>query len=548
MATTPYTGYTSSNLPATVTTTPVSPTSTFQTPSVVTPTSSSVSTNANFSQIAAPTTPLPSFTPPTVVPDTSKVAGIVAGTNENLVQQQQAEIAKSQEQQMYDAINQKIKENLGLSGTAGVDERKATDQANLMKTEDVTGKKATVKSLLAQIAANKVNGTIGGTVTPVGGITQGQYDSQIESKNLMLGAQLLVAQGQYDSAKEAVTDAITMKYAPEEARNNALLKYAEINKEALGKKADQIKELAQARIKDAEERKANETQIQSLGLTIAKNGAPASVVSALNKAKTFNDAVITASPYLQSKADKADLSYKVAQTAKIYNDIKESARKNGSNIDPSQSLAYAQEYAATGKIPTGIPKGGFGTVAQWAKELPKQNGEIISTATGVHPGQDSTYADALSNLSSVVKLAQDLKEQDKNRIGGVVGGTLGAITGSKAQGNYLSTRSQIVDLLSRARSGAALTENEVKTYEGMLPGRFSESFGVGQNSDVKIQQFVDSITKDMQNKAAAKGWSIYGVSKVKPQGADHEYTVGALIQANGQTGRVNADGSITLIQ
>lgn len=217
------------------------------------------------------------------------------------------------------------------------------------------------------------------------------------------------------------------------------------------------------------------------------------------------------------------------------------------NIDPSQILAYAQEYAASGKIPTGIPKGAFGIVSQIAKEAPKQEGEIVSSSTGVKPATDSTYADALSNLSSVVKLAQTLKEQDKNRIGGVLSGTLGAITGSESQGQYLSTRQQIVDLLSRARSGAALTEQEVKTYEGMLPGRFSEPFGLGQNSETRIQNFIDTLTQDLTNKSASKGWSIYGVSKIKLDDGN-EYTVGQTINnAQGQKGRVNADGSITLL-
>ena len=370
-------------------------------------------------------------------------------------------------------------------------------------------------------------------------------------KALSLGQQAAIASANYDKAKNYADQIITAKYAGIEADITAKKTNLDaLDKYTLTPAQEKLKATQQALLtkqtQDIAEAKQTQKDLQNLSLSIAKNGAPTKVMDSITNAKSFNDAIIAASPYLQSAADKADTSYKIAQTAKIYSDIQQSAETAGSNLDPSQSLAYAQEYASTGKIPTGIPKGGFGKVSQWAKELPKQTGEIVSTATGVHPAQDSTYADALSSLSSVVKLAQDLKIQDKSRIGGLISGTLGAITGSEAQSKYLSTRGQIVDLLSRARSGAALTENEVKTYEDMLPGRFSETLGIGQNSDVKIQNFVDAITKDMTNKSNAKGWSIYGVTPIKL--GDKEYKVGDIIKSGDQSGRINSDGSITLIQ
>lgn len=441
---------------------------------------------------------------------------------------------------------------------------KAADTANLYSVSGVNDAYKQLKDLNAQAIGLKNEATAIPIQTPLAyqGTAATQQTiasvnrdklSQNALKALSLGQQAAIAQGNYDVAKNLADQQIEVKYSQMEADlKSKQTQLAALDKYQLTPAQEKAKVALDRKYKVQEQemadKKAQEKELQALSIKISANGAPRQVVQAITNAKSFNDAIIAASPYLQSAADKADVSYKIAQTAKIYSDIKNDAMTAGSNLDPSQSLAYAQEYAATGKIPTGIPKGGFGKVSAWAKELPKQNGEIVSTATGVHPAQDSTYADALSSLSSVVKLAKDLKTQDKSRIGGLIGGTLGAITGSTAQGRYLSTRSQIVDLLSRARSGAALTEQEVKTYESMLPGRFSEPFAIGQNSDVKIQQFVDAITKDMQNKANAKGWSIYGISKVKPQGADHEYTVGDIIQVNGQTGRVNSDGSITIVQ
>lgn len=51
----------------------------------------------------------------------------------------------------------------------------------------------------------------------------------------------------------------------------------------------------------------------------------------------------------------------------------------------------------------------------------------------------------------------------------------------------------------------------------------------------------------LKNSLATNGLSIYGYSKVNIGGS--EYTVGDLItNASGQVGRVNPDGSITLVQ
>ena len=282
--------------------------------------------------------------------------------------------------------------------------------------------------------------------------------------------------------------------------------------------------------------------INKVASMAAKNGAPLSVIAKIGQARSVAEANTLAADYMQ---DPLETAYKKAQIAKIYKDISESG-VGGGTTDPAQLVAYAQEYASTGKIPSGLPKGSFGVISQVAKEMPKQKGEIVSTATGVRPTGDTQYIDALANLSSVLSLATELKQLDKERIGGVVSGTLGKVFGSDDQQRYIDQRSQIIDLLSRARSGAALTASEEKRYSDMLPGRFSETFGLGVDSEKKIDNFIKTITADIQNKTAAKGLSVYGISKVKV--GDTEYTVGDIVDNGRQKGRVNPDGSITIIQ
>jgi hypothetical protein len=119
--------------------------------------------------------------------------------------------------------------------------------------------------------------------------------------------------------------------------------------------------------------------------------------------------------------------------------------------------------------------------------------------------------------------------------------------GSADQGSYLATRKAIVDDIQRMQSGAALTAEEQSFYADYLPGRLSESFFLGQDSLKKIENFETIMNNKLDNKLRTYGLSIYGYSKVKI--GDKEYTVGDLItNASGQVGRVNSDGSITLVQ
>lgn len=271
---------------------------------------------------------------------------------------------------------------------------------------------------------------------------------------------------------------------------------------------------------------------------------PPEVYESIKNAQDENDAFIAAGDLLYSENDMLDAQYKRAQIAKAYHDI---SMDNSFGRDPSLMIAYANQYAATGQIPTGLPKGSFGVVAQIAKELPKSPGQIVSRSTGITPTGDTTLQSGLGALYSATELAKQLKELDEQRWAGIIGGTAGKVLGSDEQRRYMDLRSQVIDLLSRARSGAALTVQEEERYGDMLPGRFSEPFGFGADSTVRIDNFINALESDITNKASAQGWAVNGVSKVKIAGS--EYKVGdILMNGDGQTGRINADGSVTVIQ
>ncbi len=303
------------------------------------------------------------------------------------------------------------------------------------------------------------------------------------------------------------------------------------------------KEQADAKAKvDAE----FQTEKNKLLTDAATAGADPSIINSIKDAPDYNSAFAAYAKSPVGQNALLDAQYKKAQIAKIYSDIANSDSTAGGKGDPSLMIAYAQEFAETGKIPTGIPKGSFGTISQIAQELPKNKGQILSRSTGVSPSSDPTLQTAMGSLYSAIELAKQLKTLDDERWGGLVSGTLGKITGSEAQSRYVNLRAQIVDLLGRARSGAVLNPSEEELYSSMLPGRFSNPLGLGQDSGLKIDSFINSLTSDLQNKADIQGWVINGFSKVNLGGK--EYTVGDVVTAgNGSKGRINANGTITLI-
>jgi hypothetical protein len=126
-------------------------------------------------------------------------------------------------------------------------------------------------------------------------------------------------------------------------------------------------------------------------------------------------------------------------------------------------------------------------------------------------------------------------------------GTKNAILPSTQSQQYNNLRGEIVDLLARARSGAALTANEEATYLKKLPGNFSKSLFLGGSGDTKIDSLKSSITGKLDTSLQTNNLAIYGYSTVNVGG--QPFVVGQTVtNSQGQTGRINADGTITLTQ
>ena len=218
--------------------------------------------------------------------------------------------------------------------------------------------------------------------------------------------------------------------------------------------------------------------------------------------------------------------------------------KVDSSLDPENIYAYMQQYAATGRVPIGMPKGTFGIISQGAKELPRATGAIVNRITGVADINVPAMAqEDYTRLYNIINNVKRLKELDDKRWGGVLAGTAGKVFGATEQSNFLAVRKAIIDDIQRMQSGAALTAEEVAFYSSYLPGRFSESFFLGQESSNTINNFSDLMNNRLKERLDINSLSLYGYSKVKISGK--EYTVGDTIIYNGQQVTVLPDGSLS---
>ena len=463
--------------------------------------------------------------------------GMIAGANTTLSEiiKQLTPTEKSAAEQKQQTLLDQMASLVGQQAQKAADQLTAEQSAGLPQLRQqfadinaqILSKTAEDKALDA--AYQQANVGAEGKAITLGSI-QGQeaqnYRAYLAQKNAnaaaigLLQARALGLQGQVATAQDTVNRAVDLKY---QTIQNSLDVYRaqlealtpQLNKEERVLQQAQTV-LLQQRQQQIEDAKNNEKQIQNLMLEAAKSGVTDNnLLNAISSAKTYTQALQLATPAIakvQKQSNDLDIAYKQAQIANIRSQISDRASSgSGSAADPATILAYAQQYAASGQIPTGIPKGSFGVISQVAKELPKPTGTLVDINTGVKPSKlNEGQMSGITALFDVVNKAQELKELDKNRIGGIIPGILGKITGSQAQSQYLSTRNEIVDLLARARSGAALTQTELNQYENKLPGRFSEPFGLGTDSQVAIDNFIKSIRGSLNSKLQLNGVEIIG--------------------------------------
>ena len=128
-------------------------------------------------------------------------------------------------------------------------------------------------------------------------------------------------------------------------------------------------------------------------------------------------------------------------------------------------MAYAQQYASNGNIPTGLPKNTFGIISQIAKELPKADGTLVDKNTGIKssaikPTQEDAILAAYNLKTNVIP---ELKKAYDNVNTGLLPGLFGS-AGIKTQAmtHFEDVRTQFLNQLLLANSGKVVSDKELK--------------------------------------------------------------------------------------
>lgn len=376
-------------------------------------------------------------------------------------------------------------------------------------------------------------------------------------QSLSVSAALEAANGNISLANDLVDRAVAQRFDPIKERIavatanlDLILKSPEYSVADKNRAAKQ--KAAQDKLaKETATQEENAKAIYQTMIDAAKNGADALTLKKIQESKTKEQALkisteagFIVDPLARKKA-QADIDYTISQTAENYAQaqkaIAEAKGGGTAGMDAAQLIAYANQYSTTGMIPTGLPKGTFGVVAQFAKEAGVQPGALVSRTTGVKDSKvPAAEQDDLTRLYNIVEMTKKLEALDKGRLGGITGGLINAVSGN--QSAYLAQRKGIVDEIARMQTGAALTLQEQEFYKSYLPGAFSKALFIGASSQKQIDNFQSIMEEKLKNSLANKNLVIGGYSTVKLGGQD--YHVGDIISVNGVQGRVLSDGSI----
>lgn len=488
----------------------------------------------------------------------------VAGLNPPVQTDPNADPSKlgAQGQQVQDFTTQLEGLNNDLTGQSAFRTQQETAQGipDLQKTQtDLSSRLTALKNEALAIPLQLQQNATGRGVT-AGGLQPHQDAALRENaiQALSVNSLLEASRGNLTTALDMVDRAVKQKFDPIQEKITAATKNLDLilkspaytNEEK--QRAQAQKDVQDKKQQALDQAKQDHKDIYGLAVSAAQNGADSMTTQRIQQAKTPQEAldILAQSGYandpVKQKQAEADLALTKAQTAKTYADAQQAGAATGT--DPANIVAYAQQYASTGQIPTGLPKGTFGAVAQIAKEAPKAPGTLVDVNTGVKPhALSATTETGITSLYDIVNKLDDLKSDYGNTSTGFVSGVVSAVFPSNDNQRFNDMRSEIVDLLARARTGAVINASELAAYEKKLPSNFTGKFFTGASGTQLIDDLKRSITGKLDAVLSNNGTAIYGYSKVSV--GDQKYTVGDVVtNAGGQKGRINPDGSITIIQ
>lgn len=346
----------------------------------------------------------------------------------------------------------------------------------------------------------------------------------------LLQARALGLQGQVEMAQETANRAIDLKYGAIEDKINLQMKQLEVIQPILDKEERLHAEALRRQYADEQAKVEAERELQkeinSIMIDAASMGADNDTLARIQNSMSTGDAIRNAGDFLSAefrmKQDQIEFERWLQLEQLGLDRMKLEQQMADLSLDPTQLKAYAQQYAATGKIPTGLPEGAFGLVAEAAANLPKQPGTIVDVNTGVKPDVSDVKLEGTAALYDLTKKVEEARTLFDGFSTGLIAGSWNKVFPTRENTRYTVLRKEIVDLLSRARSGAALTEEEVANYESKLPSRFVKGAWTGPNGEDLLDGLVKSLTDKLDTHLSANGMDIIGYKDIENQAAEFD--------------------------
>ena len=468
--------------------------SAFQTPSTSTNMPSSVNTNMSIGSISAAPKLQGSLAQTTLAPTDTSLVGSANVTGQSIIEQQQKAFEASKTNTQNDSAISEYRKLLGFDGSTSLAENKANDTSALNNQYGISAtagrigeiaKETQANDLAAKARIQQIGANLGGITNSDNAGFQEQINRQTASKNLMLAAESLTLQGKFDSANTAIKNAIDTKYAGQEARLANLVKFLDLNKDAMGREGEKQKALAEAKAKDLQAVKdketATETGINNIKAEISKNGGNPSLVDG---AKTVGEALTKAGTSLATpqtevikmKQGDNEVAYLVdKRTGKI---VKSFGTSSGSGYG-----AIGSKNPNAGVAETIIASGKFTKEQASSIRNAINNGEDPFTVikNNVKNIMGQTEATKLTNAESVQSAMHDLKSSiqsyydaggDTNLFKGnleKVTNKLGEVQDPRLAQLAVEVQSQLQSYRN-AISGTAYSDQEGKDIASVFPG------------------------------------------------------------------------------
>jgi len=502
--------------------------------------------------VVAPTAPVvtPTVTPPVTQPTSSR---------EDIINQEYAPLPGDAE----------ISDTRRLIASLGdVNTQEVARRSQLEADPIYLAKKQQVQDLTAQFdqLANEYKTiplqvqqdiTTGGANVTKGGVAPIQTAQlrQNAIKQLGVSSLLSAANGNLSLAIQQVDAAVKAEFDPKraqlaDARANLEMYMSDPARTTEEKRRAAITtarlDAADAQVKADEE---NKTAIYDMGIKAVQLGADSLTLSAINSAKTKEEAlqilaqsglIAPAKAKRETQVVKLDNGSTVlidTQTGEIISRaggakaVVSDAPAGSTNIVlggqevsvNENALAYAQRYASTGTLPnpSELKLSGLSVsqVTELARNLPKPDGALIDNNTGVKPSSLSAAQEAgITAMNEIVtKTMPALKDRFSKINTGLVGGTLGSLFTSQDRQDYNTFRAEFLSKLLVARSGAAVTEQEYERYSKLLPSNFNQLFFLGSDGGKKLNSLSNSMQTNLDSTLNTNQLSVIGYSDVKKQ-------------------------------